>query len=200
MTEAKHSPLLPCPFCGSPARDDLLPHPSGPGWVQCSECECDQRMSDTVEEAVMRWNTRVTPSAPAQGENTNAQARPDGDMRLASTGDGRNSEAAVGLAPATATNSSEGPWIEFGVGWAKVHFRREVADLDRICLTNAITEINRPHFPAEIATEDELATELYAAEYDRDAYPFASQSSAEQLTYRAQARAILSKFDVWRRK
>jgi hypothetical protein len=53
--------LLPCPFCGAPARDDLLPHHNGPGWVQCSACECDQHMSDTREEAVARWNTR-TPS------------------------------------------------------------------------------------------------------------------------------------------
>src|SRR6185503_864378 len=50
--------LLPCPFCGSPARTDLLPHAQGPGWVQCSSCGCEQHMSDTLEEAVTRWNTR----------------------------------------------------------------------------------------------------------------------------------------------
>src|SRR4029453_2258838 len=52
--------LLPCPFCGSPARTDLLPHAHAqePGWVQCSSCECAQHMSDTLEEAVDRWNTR----------------------------------------------------------------------------------------------------------------------------------------------
>src|ERR1700761_6938336 len=56
--------LLPCPFCGAPARDDLLPHHNGPGWVQCSACECDQHMSDTREEAVARWNTRaISPEA-----------------------------------------------------------------------------------------------------------------------------------------
>lgn len=48
-------------------------------------------------------------------------------------------------------------------------------------------------------TVDEVATELYAAEYDRDHYPFAEQSSAEQLTYRCQARAILQNFKVSRR-
>ena len=41
----------------------------------------------------------------SQGANTNAQARPDGDMRLAQADDGQ-SGAAVGLAPATATNRS----------------------------------------------------------------------------------------------
>jgi hypothetical protein len=54
--------LLPCPFCGAAARTDLLPHSGGPGWVQCSECECDQYMCDTIEEAVAKWNRR----APAQ--------------------------------------------------------------------------------------------------------------------------------------
>lgn len=58
--------LLPCPFCGAPARDDLLPHAGGPGWVQCSECECDQHMSDTLEEAVARWNRRAPSLTPAQ--------------------------------------------------------------------------------------------------------------------------------------
>lgn len=58
--------LLPCPFCGAPARDDLLPHAGGPGWVQCSECECDQHISDTLEEAVARWNRRAPSLAPAQ--------------------------------------------------------------------------------------------------------------------------------------
>jgi hypothetical protein len=51
--------LLPCPFCGAPARDDLLPHSGGPGWVQCSACDIDQSMSDTLEEAVRRWNSRA---------------------------------------------------------------------------------------------------------------------------------------------
>jgi Lar family restriction alleviation protein len=61
--------LLPCPFCGSPARDDLLPHSSGPGWVQCSSCEVDQHMSDTLEEAVARWNRRAPqPLGVAQAE------------------------------------------------------------------------------------------------------------------------------------
>ena len=54
--------LLPCPFCGAPARTDFLPHAGGPGWVQCSACECDQFMSDTMEEAVSRWNTRAPAS------------------------------------------------------------------------------------------------------------------------------------------
>ncbi len=56
--------LLPCPFCGARARTDLLPHSGGPGWVQCSECECDQHMSNTLDEAVARWNHRT----PAQCE------------------------------------------------------------------------------------------------------------------------------------
>jgi len=56
--------LLPCPFCGSPARTDLLPHAGGPGWVQCSSCEIDQYMSDTLEEAVARWNTRAPAATP----------------------------------------------------------------------------------------------------------------------------------------
>jgi hypothetical protein len=51
--------LLPCPFCGAAARTDLLPHSGGPGWVQCSECECDQYMCDTIEEAVAKWNRRA---------------------------------------------------------------------------------------------------------------------------------------------
>jgi hypothetical protein len=61
MTDIVES-LLPCPFCGAAARTDLLPHSGGPGWVQCSECECDQYMCDTIEEAVAKWNRR----APAQ--------------------------------------------------------------------------------------------------------------------------------------
>jgi hypothetical protein len=62
MTDIVES-LLPCPFCGAAARTDLLPHSGRPGWVQCSECECDQYMCDTIEEAVAKWNRR----APAQG-------------------------------------------------------------------------------------------------------------------------------------
>jgi hypothetical protein len=179
MTEAKHSPLLPCPFCGSPARDDLLPHPAGPGWVQCSECECDQRMSYTVEEAVMRWNTRVTPSAPAQ------QAQQDVPIAWISFAENGNIRFWTGdKMRATAEMMANG------------HNLRPFTLAELVALVSKLPSQS----PAEIATEDELATELYAAEYDRDAYPFASQSSAEQLTYRAQARAILSKFDVWRRK
>jgi hypothetical protein len=29
---------------------------------------------------------------------------------------------------------SQGPWVEFGTGWAKVHFRRDVTDADRAWL------------------------------------------------------------------
>jgi hypothetical protein len=53
--------------------------------------------------------------------------------------------------------------------------------------------------PPESVSEDDLAAEIYAGEYDRDEYPFAKQSSAEQLTYRHQAKAVLRAFSVTRR-
>jgi hypothetical protein len=56
--------LLPCPFCGSPARG---PHfhehdrtPGGYWWVECAglgEC-CTVEMSEGKEAAVARWNQR----------------------------------------------------------------------------------------------------------------------------------------------
>lgn len=54
-------------------------------------------------------------------------------------------------------------------------------------------------FQPEIATEEDVATEIYAAEYDRDEYPFATRHRDERLTYLIQARALLSKFDVRRK-
>jgi hypothetical protein len=45
-------------------------------------------------------------------------------------------------------------------------------------------------------SEDDLARVLYEAEFDADSYPWEKQSSAEQLTYKTQAEAVLRKFSV----
>lgn len=70
--QAPSKELLPCPFCGSPARG---PHfhehdrtPGGYWWVECAglgEC-CTVEMSDGKEAAVARWNQRHTPEPCAQ--------------------------------------------------------------------------------------------------------------------------------------
>lgn len=59
--------LLPCPFCGSPARG---PHfhehdrtPGGYWWIECAglgEC-CTVEMTESKEAAIARWNQRHTP-------------------------------------------------------------------------------------------------------------------------------------------
>ena len=52
MTELK-----PCPFCGSKAIafDRMFPH------VRCSSKECEVALfEDTIEEAIIKWNRRVS--------------------------------------------------------------------------------------------------------------------------------------------
>lgn len=45
-------------------------------------------------------------------------------------------------------------------------------------------------------SEDDLASEIWYGEYDRDTYPWTTQSSAEQLTYRHQAKALLKLYSI----
>jgi hypothetical protein len=33
------------------------------------------------------------------------------------------------------------PFVEFGIGWAKIHFRREVTDRDRAILASALASM-----------------------------------------------------------
>ena len=48
--------LLPCPFCGAPARFTS----ECPNSVECSNDECVRKeWSDSIEESVARWNTRI---------------------------------------------------------------------------------------------------------------------------------------------
>lgn len=45
-------------------------------------------------------------------------------------------------------------------------------------------------------SEEQLAKCLWEAEFDGEAYPWEKQTSAEQLTYRHQARKVLRDFVV----
>lgn len=60
MTE-KHSPLLPCPFCG--ATDPVLLD-TGVHWGRCASCMAEGAPFDTSEEAIAFWNTRAVNGLP----------------------------------------------------------------------------------------------------------------------------------------
>lgn len=65
------------------------------------------------------------------------------------------------------TKENEGPFIEFGIGWAKIHFRRDVTDQDRANLEAAISNSADgwpAWFPATPA-DNERGEELYVGGY-----------------------------------
>ena len=61
-------------------------------------------------------------------------------------------------------SNDSGPWIEFGAGWAKIHFRRQVTEKDRANLAAAIA-------PAQPSGE------IAAAWQTLEGYGFAPEAS-----------------------
>lgn len=58
-----HSPLMPCPFCGS---RDIRILPQSGGWmsVNCQECNATKReVTRYTEQMVAAWNMRLQPEA-----------------------------------------------------------------------------------------------------------------------------------------
>lgn len=59
----KAEPLLRCPFCGGDAVTAEMYNTKLKKFlpiVKCLDCECRTLMTETFEEAIKAWNTRVT--------------------------------------------------------------------------------------------------------------------------------------------
>lgn len=58
--ESEREKLKPCPFCGSPAKLEILGGPESLfRIVKCSKCRCDLHWWTTVELAIEAWNKRI---------------------------------------------------------------------------------------------------------------------------------------------
>ena len=55
--------LLPCPFCGIPARR-IKNHGSQEYWGHCRHCFADGPMQPSEAEAIAAWNTRAPVKEP----------------------------------------------------------------------------------------------------------------------------------------
>lgn len=89
MTETPHTPLLPCPFCGSPAEFGIVTEGGeanpdyGGHFVQCTNERCHGCMGlrfacgdDPKPELLQAWNTRATP-LPTTANNPETDAHRD---------------------------------------------------------------------------------------------------------------------------
>ena len=52
--------LLPCPFCGSPARKNSETGNNILEWVECSQCWLHTKPTPSGDDAVATWNTRTS--------------------------------------------------------------------------------------------------------------------------------------------
>ena len=58
--ESEREQLKPCPFCGAPAKLEILGGPESLfRIVKCSKCRCDLHWWPTVELAIEAWNKRI---------------------------------------------------------------------------------------------------------------------------------------------
>ena len=49
-------PLIPCPFCGSVPVVLVCGHDAMDVAVCCEQCQCRGPLSETTEEAIVKWN------------------------------------------------------------------------------------------------------------------------------------------------
>lgn len=73
--------LLPCPFCGSEAKQ-ATECENGKGWVFCSNCGACSRIAQHIDHAIAYWNNRTLPAPVSEGWADISTAPRDGTSIL----------------------------------------------------------------------------------------------------------------------